>query len=358
MTTLNPLYATSTASSDSPLGDDGVLRESRWKRPLIKPPGSEVAVPYTRASSLADYATNQRGIHTYEMRTLAVGMGVSEDLCALAATESYRPGFTTETPDEHVASGRRLDRIIERAMDRVGVDAKADMGTAGHSATNPDYDGHVPSRVVDGVAAWRLAVRGFKILDTEVFTANHRLRGAGTFDHLLDGDGLVVDLYGEQVDCTGTVVVVDKKFGKFKRDSFEIQTAVYAGGVIHGKFADWGKTWSYEEKYGKPANQVVGLIAWIPFEKAEAVFIPVDLRQGRWGAGLAAEVRDYQRGSKRMAAPLDTVELARKRAAQLLGDATSVEELNGVYAQFSDVWTKSLTTIGQEVKRLRKLTDH
>lgn len=331
---------------------DGVLREERsWKRPLITDPADGKVKPYTRASSLADYVSNTRGIQTWRERYLARGMGMREDLAALAAVETYTTGWADADEDSaaNQASGRELDSIIVRALDTARIHEKADMGTAGHKASNPGYTGHVPSRVRDGVATYQGLDRIAERVATEVFTVNHELHSAGTFDHLRDGDDLDEEVFNKTgIHTAGTLVVEDKKFGQWKERAFEIQVASYAGGLVHGRHAEWGKTWTFEEKFGKPVNTKVGLIAHIPFEGSDAWLIPIDLEQGYAGALLARRVHDWQRGGSRKAAPLDTTDMLRARAKHLIVSATTSAEMNAIAAEFADVWTPSMTALGKQ----------
>src|SRR5680860_47061 len=109
-------------------------------RPVLVPrsvsPSAGIKVVYTRASSMAEYVSDSQHFHKWEMRGLARGLGIREDLAALAASETYCSGLTN-VPErgEKARSGRRLDAIIERAHDAVRWHEKADYGTAFHAHT-------------------------------------------------------------------------------------------------------------------------------------------------------------------------------------------------------------------------------
>lgn len=348
MTDIDPFADVPPSMTGPSMDESGVLREQRsWKRPLIVPRGGTKAVPYTRASSLADYAANTRAIQTWQMRYLARGLGQREDLAALAGVETYNTGWDKDDNPDNQESGRRLDSIIVRALDTARIHEKADMGTAGHTASNPGYEGHVPSRVRDGVADWRRTCRGLTILDTEVFLANDELKSAGTVDHVIDGADLDPDeCFG--IDLSRHVVALDKKFGQWKARSFEIQLFVYADGELHGRGADWGQRWTYAERYGKPCSTEVAIIAHIPFEGAQAHLVPIDLRHGRIGAELAARNRDWQRGGERKAAPMNPTALVRRKCEQLITQTTSRDAMNTLHATFADVWTPSMTSLATQ----------
>lgn len=332
------------------VGRGGVPRD-RWDRALLKPRGINARAPYTAASSLADYVSNMRGIYTWEKRYLARGLGIRPDLAILAGAETYNTSFEDIDHDtvENKASGRRLDEIITRAMDAVQIHQKADLGTAGHALTEPGAEARgafVPDVLRSEVDAWWRAMRGLRIVATEVFTACDALAAAGTFDHLVDGTGIPPSMT-LGVDCTGTLIVVDKKFGKLKLAPFEVQAAVYANGEVYGTGDELDQRWTFEEKYGMPVNTQVGLIAHIPFGEAEAKLYPIDLREGWRGAQLAVEVRGWQRKGGTFNKPLDANELARRAAEALLADITTAEEASAIWRQFEDVWTERLTEVAR-----------
>lgn len=328
---------------------DGVPRD-RWDRPLLYPRGVPTRVPYASASSLADYISNLRGIYTWEKRYLARGLGQRPDLAMLAGAETYSTGFEDQDVGENKESGRRLDEIIGRALDHVRLHQKADLGTVGHALTNPgarEAGAVAPDVLAPEVAAWDRAIRGLTIVATEVFIANDHLMAAGTFDHLVRGDDIPASMT-HGVDCSGTLVVVDKKFGKLKPGPFSVQTAVYAGGEVYGLGEQMDVRQTFEEKYGLPVNQKVGLIGHIPFGKAKAEFHPVDLVAGREAAEHAAWVRGWQKSNDQLRTPLDTDELARRRAEALLVDISTPEEASAIYNEFADVWTDRLTEVGRK----------
>lgn len=265
---------------DEIVGRGGVPRDSEGNA-LILPRGATTdrLVPYTPASSLASAITDESHIHRWQMRNLAKAMGQNPDLALLAAAEPYSTGLSNPTVGRaKSASGRALDRIIERALDRVGIDEKADYGTAVHSLTEPNNDQPVPPQAADDVQAfWDCIKRnGIQILATEVFTANDALRAAGTFDHLCWVPG-----FG--------VVICDKKTGKMNPHEFGIQLVVYATGEVYDP-----KTRlriSLEELAGSPINRDVGIVFEI--RDGRCRLRDVDLVKGAEGAAAAAAARDY-----------------------------------------------------------------
>lgn len=253
-------------------------------RPLLVPvgvdPSSGIRASYTRASSMADHLEDKSHIHRWEMRYLAKALGRHEDLAALAATETYSTGLTNPTIGrDKSASGRRLDKIIERALDRERIHEKADWGTAVHGFTEPGGAPAeaVPERMrpqVRGFWDW-VRVNGVEIVGTEQFTANDATMSAGTFDHLVRVPG----------DPTlSGCVIADKKTGRYSPFEWCVQLATYAYGQLYDTDTDARLAWP------GPINLDWGLVIQIGDDGVQGHL--VDLRFGWEMAQLAAAVRD------------------------------------------------------------------
>jgi hypothetical protein len=288
------------------------IPRDRWGRPLITPVGMppEVKLPYTRASSLADFISNMRSIHIWEKRYLARGLGIREDLAALASAETYNTGFGETDDPENQASGRRLDDIARRAMDAVRLHEKADYGTAIHAFTEPGAPTTAPERMKSDVASFWAALdrHGIRLVETERFVVDDELRAAGTGDHLAEVPGI------------DGLVVVDKKTGTLRPREFSVQLSVYA----HGQFYDPRTC----ERTPMPAevNQEVALIAHIPAGQGRTDFYVLDIAEGRKRAKLAAAVRDDQ-----AAPPTMPLLVASSPLIQMIAGAETLDDLKDFY---------------------------
>lgn len=325
------------AQAAEPEVERGLQRDGR-QRPLLFPAkGPRVRLPYSRMSSLADYVGDQRGVHIWEQRYLARAMALSPDLCALAAIETYNTGFNCPEPEEKKASGRRLDAIIYRALDRVMIHEKADYGTAFHALTEPGNEGKpVDEALTQMCQSFEQATRGLTFLATEMFVANDDLMCAGTFDHL-------VRVPGYEGAC-----ILDKKTGKLHPEQFAVQFSGYANGMIYDPETD--ERFELEEQFG-PINRKWAFVAWTPAGDAKngdarTLLYPIDIEKGYQAAKVAAWVRDYQNSGDLMGRALNPVALARARAAELVSAVTTKAELLEVYGQFEDIWTPELTEAG------------
>ena len=259
-------------------------------RPLLIPRGVEVhddnRVSYTRASGLGDLLEEFSYLWKWKMRGLAVGLASRMDLVRLASSEIYTCGFA-EDLQANRASGRRVDEIIERALEEAGITEKADYGTAIHARTEPENDQIDPDdkQAADVAAMWDLWLDlGVVNIGTEIFTACDELRSAGTFDHLSYVPG-----YG--------IIVTDKKTSSKVKMTYDIQLGGYSRSDVYDVETDQRQ--SLEEfvaaRGWDPAliNRSAGLIWWIKNGKAEARFL--DLDAGYEAAKIAAWIRDERR---------------------------------------------------------------
>lgn len=301
----------------------------------------QVRVAYTRASGLGDLLEEFSYLWKWKMRGLTIGLAKSMDLVRLAAAETYTCGFA-EDETENRASGRRVDQVISRALDRAGVAEKADYGTAIHARTEPGNDGVDPDEKqrVDVASCWDLwRELGVVHLGTEVFTANDELRSAGTFDHLSWVPGL-------------GIVVTDKKTSAKAKSTYDVQLSGYAHSDVYDKETDQRLTLEeYVASLGwDPAliNREVGVLWWVKNGRTEAR--ELDLVNGYKWARVAADIRDNRRTQgvaknvgKRIAKDLSTM---RDELLTRIQNAPSVDELNQVWyrKQNQAIWTDDHTS--------------
>lgn len=327
---MDPLFA-------GEVGRGGVPRD-RQGRALLRPKGTNLTLPYTAASALAEYLTDDRWLSRHQERLVARGIGLREDLAALAAASPWTPDF--EDPEDrrdrtNAQYGRELDEIIVRAKDAAGADIKADWGTAVHRFAEPAMADHpVPTRMQADIAAWRRAIRGIEIVATELFVACDELMSAGTLDHLARIPGIP------------GLVVLDNKTGRIKPFELGIQTSTYANGEIYDR--ETGERTTFEEAFGESVNLETAVLGWIPAGEGKVVFKTIDIEQGYRNALLATQVRLTREESHRLGKEIDLAALARVKAADLISAATTPQEMSAIYQQFKDVWTDDLTALGRE----------
>ena len=338
-------------------GDDDAYfgpPRDRYKRPMLIPtaqyPGltadqrmqaaqGGLRVPYTRASSLASYIANFKALHTWQMRRTAKGLSLRPDLMAMAAA---LPRFENDSKKDKLTNVR-LDEIIEQGAEYGQIHEQANWGTAIHSFTDPNGDrSHVPDAMKADVESFATTIArlGVKILDTEVFTANDLLKGAGTVDHLLYVPG-----YGK--------ILGDKKTGDLKPLEYAVQFATYRFGERYDWETDTRTPW------GDDVNADFAFVIDIPAGKGKTEFHLLDLRYGLDMARIAAQVRDGHTASRTKvekninARIFEAHDAEQRMLAEQVKDAQSREELLAIREANLFAWSDEHTETAK--RRLRAL---
>jgi hypothetical protein len=327
---------------DQPVGRGGVPRDDHGNALILpRDATTDRLVPYTPASALADYISDDQHIHRWQMRNLAKAMGQNPDLCELAASEPYSTGLSNPTVGrEKSRSGRVLDRIIERALDRVGIDEKADYGTAVHAWTEPGNGQPISARARADVESFHQCVRdhGIQIVATEIFTANDALKAAGTFDHLCWVPG-----YG--------YVICDKKTGKMDFYHFGVQLSTYSFGEVYDPATRKRRDLEELLPTGGVLNREVGIIFAI--KDGRTTLHEVDLQRGLDGAEAAARARDYHEqggmGGNADAVVSQHAKRERRALAEEARACQTRDQLVALRTAKRHLWTEDHDRIAQEV---------
>lgn len=285
--------------------------------PLIIPRGGTEAIPYTRASSLSDFlAYYGRQLSDWRSRYEVQGIARYRDLAARVAAVHYSTGPLTGTMpiEARKRAAAEIDACREEASQRMGINEAANLGTAGHSLTEPGSPGvAIGTALVDVVEGYNEVTAAFQRVASEVFVANDALRCAGTFDSAY--------LTPEYPGC---IVIGDTKTGKnYHQGEFEIQLAVYQGGEVY--LSDGGRL-TFEEYFGLPVNADVAYLVHVSITGSpKPRVVKLDLARGRRLAGLAAATRDGRK-------ELDHIGIGEKVDHRGLATA----ELLRLYGELSD----------------------
>lgn len=317
------------------LTEDSGQPERKGGNPMLIPKGLEgadIRSEYTRPSGLADFLDADKfHIHRWEMRYLAKGMARRPDLCQLAAAETYSTGVLDAVyGQEKTQSGRRLDSIIERALDHVGIHSKADRGTSVHSFTEPGAPtgDDIPKALREPVRAWwefnqRHAI---ELVGTEVFTANDITMTAGTFDHAIRVPGHPL-LKG--------LVVSDKKTGKYDPFHWAVQIATYAYGDVYDTETDTRPAWPGEVNLKWALVWQIDCEEGTPIERRITPHV-VNLEIGWEAARMAARNRDIHK-QRDIAAPMRPATFADR-----LADSNTPEALRRLWWSTTDPGERAL----------------
>ena len=250
------------------------FNRDRWGRPLIIVPGETKPIPYTRFSSHGQCLEDRFGLEKWKIRTAGKGLALRSDLYAQVAA----------CPAD---DSRRLDSLMEAALEAGGSSVGAGLGTALHEFTQ-NFDLGT-STLADIPEPWRWDVEAYantlEAFDLtvdreliEVSLVNDHLRLAGTADR-----------FYERAD--GTLVCADIKTGKQIGDNplaYIVQLAAYANSVRYdietGRRTEVGTV-----------DHDFGILVHLPSGKAECTLYQVDLREGLILAELATQVRRRQK---------------------------------------------------------------
>lgn len=293
-------------------------------------------VPFTRASSMAGYIADFQALHIWRERRIAKGIAMRPDLAAMAAA---LPPFKNNSKDDRLTNSR-LTEIIDLAAELGQIHEQANWGTAIHSWTDPDardrLDDVHEEYVPDVKAYWAEMDRlGIVQLDSEIFTCNDRLKGAGTVDGIYYVPG-----YG--------VVMGDKKTGDTKPLEFGIQFATYRFGEPYDWETDTRTPWRED------LNADVALVFDIRKGKGTLDIHEIDLRWGLECAEVAADVRSRHQDSRfKIFKKVNDQILAARVQEQMdvfkaIETANGKDELNVIWEQHQHVWTDEHAEAGRQ----------
>jgi hypothetical protein len=308
---------------------------------------------YTRASGLGDYLTDQEFLIEWKLLNLAVALGRNPDLADMCAVEPYNTGFNEPDQATKRESKKRLLGLINRALDRVRINERADRGTVVHAVTETGYEGFVPISVIGEMASFQefIAINQIVRLGSEVFTVNDELRVAGTFDHLW------------YVPALESIVIGDTKNGRNQTNSKVFYHN--GGGWVRETLEEFSaRRWAELGLDGPvpPVNRKVALLASV--KENEVKVSEVDIEWGYEQCKQAAAVRDArgsEAGKVLQSKMVKSVkgkaarELAVKAIEERIKTARSVEELGRIWGTHKTIWTPALTNAA--AARKGELTD-
>lgn len=344
----------SAPSTVDAFSDDDLIERDRWGRPLIKGPKGGKASAYRRASTWAGMFSDKSGFHLRDKRLLALGVGKFEDLAGLLAGLNYFPGEKSPNDDR-----KEIDAIIDRALDRMGADYKADYGTSIHKLVEPDNDGVVPERMKADVEAYRsyLDAMGAKPALAETFVVVDEIKVAGTFDAVFELPAWRLP-ESTAKGLESAYVVADVKTGELKLHEHAIQLAIYSRGKAYDPMT--GERTPLLA--GGQVHPKWGLVCHVPRGKGQCVGYWVNLQMGWSMALLGQRIKDYQDdktvGQVAVPDPMPEPHPMNGNAegtdviAKYIGQAKTVEALNGLWARTGKQWNESHIELARARKAL------
>lgn len=338
-----------TDETDGFFQDEDAIERKNGKPLIIQPDGSRYA--YTRASSLGDYLTDNAFLEAWHMRNLAVGLGRRRDLADMAAVEPYTTGFAEPDAPTKKASAARLDIIIDKVLESVKINERADRGTVVHAVTEMDYDGYIPISVITEYAAFQeaMAINDIMRLESEMFVVNDELKVAGTFDHLfwIQEFGLIIGdtKNGRNQNNLGFAC----QFANYSRSSWYNPTTGERVPLVEYIAAKHGIV---EDQVNQDFALLLSIKAAFDGGIGEVKISEVDINWGYEACKLAAQVRDFRESesgkvlqTKRLKHVKGKAakDLATKAICERLAVTESPELLKVIWRHYKAIWNDTMT---------------
>lgn len=324
------------------------IHRDRWGRPIIqngetrsdgKPrmttcqqhnddePGCRKPIPgvaYRRVTTFIDVIGDRTQLEKWKMRSVAIGILRRPDLLS---------GVSAALNDGDEPDKTALNDICEQALVAGGATANRDRGKALHKLTER-MDAGITLADLEADAradlnAYRAATADLRMVEIETSTVHDEYRVSGTFDRLLEVDGVRY--------------IADIKTGDIDWDTRKVaqQMAMYADGQRY----DWGSGMRSHLQ----VDPEYGLIIHLPQGEARCDLVWVDLNIGREYNALAHRVwaaRDEGNDNVRVGPPpaLGTL-------ITMAGDLQSLTDLyNANYRRWNDALTWMAKARRQELE--------
>lgn len=239
---------------------------------MIPDPDTGIERSWTRATTIAGVLPDRYHLELWAQRMIVVGIAKRPDLHLLAQT--------TRHDDK-----RKLNNIAKDAKNAADTGA-ANIGTAIHTLSEVvDSGGDIetlPAEVRPGLYAYADAMRQLKakVLGMEQIVINKEASAAGTFDRLLQVDGL-----------SSKPIIGDLKTGNtvhFGFLEYAVQLAIYANST-HRFDTEDGKTYPLPD-----IEKKFGLIFHVPREQSTCEVWMLDLERGWEAAQVAVKVKQMR----------------------------------------------------------------
>lgn len=238
-------------------------------RPKAVNPRTGTEQSWTRASNFAASLDNPHALIKWSNRNAIMGASSRPDLGRMILSGALVDDIT------------KTDEVIASAHAVMATDAKANEGTAAHAAITRAWrhpEEPVPEEFVPIVAAFARALKehGLTIRDAAQKVMNIAYESIGEFDFILE-------------ESNGDLVIGDAKSGKLDhaKRKFSVQLAMYDGAEYLIKANGSIVPMPYNLSHSH------GVVIHLDLEHNTVSLYRIDLRIGRYGAGLAEQIRQW-----------------------------------------------------------------
>jgi hypothetical protein len=320
----------------------------RWQRPMVRPPGADKNVPYTRCTTFVSVLEDTYNLGMWQQRMVALGLNDRPDL--LLSVSAHR-----DDKD-------KLNKLVDQAREAAAASAGATTGTALHALTEQldrgQEIGAVPEAYRADLDAYQRATQELTAVHIERFTVLDDYRVGGTPDRI--------------VEHHGKLTVADVKTGSIEYGIGKIamQLAVYAHSMLYDP-----QTYARTPLDGIDLERAV--VIHLPAGQGRCELVEVDISAGWEAVQIAKQVRDWRSRAKyanlarqlEVAAPVDmhtapayttstdakngaSTPPATDALAESIATADSVDALTQLWRDHQAQWTPEHTKLAAARKNL------
>lgn len=308
--------------------DDGI-RFDQYDRYLVPHPETGEVKGFTRVTTLAKTLADTYGLHQWDMRMVAKGVGMRPDLAALAASADIEEGKST------------LNSVAKQAKEFAGATRGANFGSAFHAFAEQLDRGERPEGVPEAIGpdlkAYMAALkaRSLRVLpeymERVVFVPE--LEVVGTLDRIVSQP--------EGPTHSDPHAVLDLKSGKDLGYSW-MEIAVQQACYSHASHM-WDKASKGWVPMPIAVDQHRALVAHSPIGKGHTEIYGIDIQKGWTLAKASIMVRGWRKDTYSwLVAPDNPTAIA----LHLISQASSREALGVLFGRYKDIWTDDLTAAG------------
>ena len=241
----------------------------RWGRPLVVPPTGGKAIPYTRATTVAETIDDRYNLELWKCRMTGLGLADRPDLLL---------AFTTHRDDK-----KKLNGLVDKAIEAAKGTAGATTGTALHKLTEAVDRGEqlptVPAEAAASLDVYRKVMEPFTVLAIEQFLVLDEHQVAGTADRIVEYDG--------------TRYIFDLKTGStvdFSMGAIAQQLAIYSRGLAYD--IDTGT------RTETGVDQDAAIVCHMPAGQGTCDLYWVNIAHGWEAALISLRVRAYRKHAR------------------------------------------------------------
>lgn len=304
--------------ADQITAPEAAIERDRYGRPMVVPPDGGEPTAYTRATTVASTLDDLNGLMLWKQRMTAIGITDRADLQVAVAA--------------HRDDKKRMNRIVQDAMDAAAAGAAATTGTALHSFAEQIDLGrepeNVPAAFAPDLEAYRETTTHLRPVHIEAGCVVDELKVHGTPDRVVEymGECYIADIKSGSIDFPGKIAA---------------QLALYSRGMRYDHATGTRHPWLPE---GGQVNQDRAIIIHLPAGRGVCSLHWIDIAAGWEAVELSMAARAWRSRARSLT---QFIHNPGKSQADLLTEAIeaaeSVEALTALWSRYSNLWEPAHT---------------